>query len=179
MQESTLAKRYAIALADLAQENNILDQVGEELIAFQALLSELPPMRTLMVSPTSEEDKQQTALAAYLEKARPADITGNFLRLLISKRRMSLIDGIVAAFNRERNSRSNRTTVKVRTPMALTQSHTSQLQSSLSEMTGKEVELDVVTEPDLLGGIVVQIGSVMLDYSIRSRLNRMKSYMKG
>ena len=179
MHESTLAKRYAAALADLAAERNILEPVGAELDAFQATLNGLPALRNLMVSPASSDKDQQTALTVYLEKAGADHITGNFLRLLVSKRRMPLIDGIVAAYNRELAVRSNRITVKVRTPKELTHSHTSALTKTLAEMTGKNVQLDVSLEPELLGGLVVQVGSVMLDYSIRNRLNRLKAYMKG
>jgi F-type H+-transporting ATPase subunit delta len=177
--ENTLAKRYATALADLAADENLLDQVGDQLTAFAQTLDDLPPLRNLMVSPISAKNDQQTALTIYLDKAQITPITQNFLRLLISKRRISLISAITAAYNRERDLRNNRITVKIRTPIALTQQHASQLKTNLAEKTGKSVDLDISLEPNLLGGIIVQVGSVMLDYTVRSRLNRLKATMKG
>ncbi|MGN7613802.1 ATP synthase F1 subunit delta [Magnetococcales bacterium HHB-1] len=179
MNENTLAKRYANAFAELAAERNHLEKAGEELNAFLNALKELPPLRTLFVSPTSAQKDQQTALTTILESASFAEVTQKFLRLLIDKRRMVLIESIVSSYNRIVEERSGRLSVLVRTARPLTNSHKDRLTNSLSQKTGKEVVLEIKEDPTLLGGLVVRIGSVMMDFSVRNRLNRLKEIMRG
>ncbi|MBF0188264.1 MAG: ATP synthase F1 subunit delta [Magnetococcales bacterium] len=178
MNENTLAKRYASALADLAAGENLLDDVGQQLSDFKTMLEESSDLRLLFTSPTRAQDVQREALDAILEKTAPATVTGNFLRLLIDKRRMGLIDLIVDSYLADVDTRSGRMTVNVRTPMPLTATHIKQLSASLAEKTGKEIKLDIEEDPSILGGMVVRIGSMMMDYSVRNRLNRLKAIMR-
>ncbi|MBF0622924.1 MAG: ATP synthase F1 subunit delta [Magnetococcales bacterium] len=179
MNENTLAKRYATALAELANERNVVETVGEELNQFQELLNQASAVRALLTTPTTPLTEQQSAIAMVLDKANPTEITGNFLKLLVDKRRMPLIDAMVDAYNRIVEERSGRVSVNVDTAKALTQTHVSQLETSFSEILGKEVKLEIEEKPDLLGGLVIQIGSVMIDSSVRNRLSRLKAYMRG
>lgn len=179
MQDSTLANRYAIALADLASEQELLGQVEEEVQGFTAVLAATPEFRQLLESPTVKTADQHAALGTYLKQSKSSKMVGNFLKLLIDKGRMTLADGISTALSRVVEERSGRLTVQVQTPRALTKDHKKKLQAALSQATEKEVSLDVKEEAGLLGGIVVQIGSQMLDYSVRGRLNRLKVHLKG
>ncbi|MBF0371257.1 MAG: ATP synthase F1 subunit delta [Magnetococcales bacterium] len=179
MHESTLAKRYASALADLAAEEGSLDRVGTELDGFQELLRALPALERLLTSPTATREDQESALAAILEKGAPSALTSKFLRLLVHKGRMVLIESIITSFNRELEVRSGRMTVHVKTPMPLTQTHAKGLQTTLSKMTGKSVQLEIEEAPDLLGGMVIRMGSQMMDFSVRGRLERLQAQMRG
>ena len=178
MHESTLAKRYASALAELAVENNILEAVGNDLNGFLDLFRSTPTLRLLLTSPTAERSDQHAALSLFLEHATPSPVTSNFLKLLIDKRRMVLIESIVAAYNWDMDDRAGRMTVDVRTPFPLADLHAERLRATLSGLTGKHVRLEIETEPGILGGMVVTMGSVMMDHSIRNHLNRLKATMK-
>lgn len=179
MNESTVAKRYAQALGDLAFEQDLLQDVGTELNQFVEVVVATPEIKGLFASPTVSEENQAATLQVYLEKAAPSTLTSNFLQLLIQKRRMMLIEEIVAAYNLDVDARSGRITVEVRVPKEMTLTHTKQLTEVLAEKTGKEVELDVQLDPSLLGGMVVRMGSVMLDYSVRNQLNQLKAQIRG
>ena len=178
MHESTLAKRYASALAELAVEHNLLEDVGNDLNGFLELFRTTPAFRFLLTSPTAERREQHAALAIFLEQATPAPVTRNFLKLLVDKRRMVLIESIVDAYNGDMDDRAGRMTVDIRTLLPLTDSRSEQIRTTLSDLTGKTIRLDVTTDPGILGGMVITMGSVMMDYSVRNHLNRLKTTMK-
>ena len=179
MHESTLAKRYATALAELAVEQNMLEDVGDDLNDFLELFRSTPSFRFLLTSPTAERKDQHAALSVFLEQATPASVTSNFLKLLIDKRRMTLIESIVAAYNWDMDDRAGRMTVDIRTLLPLSDVHSERIRTTLSDVTGKTVQLDITSDPGILGGMVVTMGSVMMDYSVRNHLNRLKSTMRG
>lgn len=179
MHESTIAKRYANALAALAAEQGILEQVGEELVRFKDVLDQTPTMRLLLVSPTASPRNQHAILDAYLEQSTVSGITANCLRLLVDKGRMPLVNDLVAAYQRETERRSGRLRVAVRAAVPLEAEQQARLNAVLDALTSKQVTLEVTAEPSLLGGLVVRIGSTMMDYSVRNRLNHLKVQMKG
>ncbi|MBF0159492.1 MAG: ATP synthase F1 subunit delta [Magnetococcales bacterium] len=179
LHESTIAKRYANALAELAAEQDVLAPVGQGLQSFMDLLQATPDLRALLTNPVTRADQQHAVVETFISQAKPHATVANFLRLLLNKRRMILIDGIVTAFQRNVAERSGRIAVEVRTAQTLSQTQQQQLKDILSQRTGKDVSLDIREETGLLGGIVVRIGSVMMDYSLRNRLLRLKAYMMG
>ena len=179
MHESTLAKRYASALAELAVEQNLLEDVGDDLNGFLELFRTMPAFRFLLTSPTAERKDQHAALSVFLEMAEIASVTSKFLKLLVDKRRMVLIESIVTAYNWDMDDRAGRMTIDIRTLFPLTDIHSERIRATLSDVTGKTVQLNVTTDPGILGGMVVTMGSVMMDYSVRNHLNRLKSTMRG
>lgn len=179
MQESTLARRYAAALVALASEQGVLEETGREVDDFAQLVATTPTLRALLESPASDRAQQKITLESVLAKTAFSTLACNFLRLLAQKRRMHLMAEIAQAYGVELDQRAGKLTAKVRAAIALTQEHVSRLEMSLSQVTGKTVSLEMVVEPELLGGMVVQIGSTMMDFSVRNRLNRLKSFMKG
>ncbi|MBF0135921.1 MAG: ATP synthase F1 subunit delta [Magnetococcus sp. DMHC-1] len=179
MRVNMLARRYAAALADLASEQNMLDTVGSDLANFLEVYKTTPGLAALLTSPTAALKNQQDVINSYLQQAVPSPLTGNFLGLLVKKRRMSYFEEIAAAYHHDVERRSGRIIVNVQTPMPLTKAHIKRLETVMSEVTGSEASVEVEEKPELLGGLVVRIGSVMWDYSIRSRLHRLKAHMTG
>ncbi|MEO5331629.1 MAG: ATP synthase F1 subunit delta [Magnetococcus sp. YQC-5] len=179
MLNPALAKRYATALADLATEQNLLGIVGDDLNRFTAVVNTTPNMRFLLTSPTAPTQEKHAALETFITHAAPARITANLLKLLVDKRRMDLVDAIISAYHKVTEARSGRITIAIQTPKPLEANHADELKSALSKLTGKEVNLESSLNPDLLGGIVVRIGSLMMDYSVRNHLNRLKAQMRG
>lgn len=179
MHDSTLAKRYALALAELADEGNNLDKVGADLANFLEVVNVTPGLKSMLSSPTVPRAEQQSVVTAFIKSSGCEGVTGKFLRVLVEKRRMAVLKSIVAAYDKNVEERSGRITVHVASAKPLIQKHEERLVSSLSEMTGKKVQLDVSTDSALLGGVVLRVGSVMMDYSVRGQLNRLKSQMRG
>ena len=179
MHSSTLAKRYASALADLAQGRGLLQKIGENLRGFLEVLVATPEWRALVVNPTVSREKQSKIVDVFLAKVNTDPLTVNFLRLLVHKRRMVLIDDVVAAYTRIEEEHSGVVTVRVSAPKPLIKAHEERLIKILSTSTGKEVRLDFEQDPELLGGMIVRIGSVMMDYSVRGQLNRLKAQLRG
>ncbi|MEO5378021.1 MAG: ATP synthase F1 subunit delta [Magnetococcus sp. DMHC-6] len=182
MHESTLAKRYAAALADLAAQETKLEVVGQDLSHFLQLFQSTPSLRLLLTSPTSSQKEQMEAVALFVEKAGPPvvqELTGKFLKLLVAKRRISLIESIQSAYNREIETRSGQMTVHVQTAKPFLQAQKDKLVETLSALTGRTIHLAIQEEPALLGGMVIWMGSQMMDYSVKSRLNRLHAFLKG
>ncbi len=179
MQDSTLAKRYAAALAELAGESGNLEKVGGDLDGFLELIKITPGLNTLLTSPTVDRENQHKVVEAFIKNGGVEAVTGNFLKLLVDKRRMGAIEGIVAAYNSNVEESSGRITVQLTSAQPLSDKHQEQFKASLSKMTGKDVQLEVDTDSSLLGGVVLRVGSVMMDYSLRGHLNRLKSQMRG
>ncbi|MBF0380397.1 MAG: ATP synthase F1 subunit delta [Magnetococcales bacterium] len=178
MQDGTLAKRYASALAELADEGGTLEKVGADLDRFIELINVTPGLDSLLTSPTSSQSAQHKVVDAFMDGGAE-QVTGNFLRVLVEKRRLGSINNIVTSYKRSVEERSGRITVHVTSATPLNKKHEESLISSLSSMTGKKVQLDVSTDFALLGGVVLRVGSVMMDYSLRGQLNRLKSQMRG
>ncbi len=179
MHESTIAKRYTIALADLAAGQHLLEDVGQALTSLRDLLDSAPEIRAFLVSPVVGVEQQMRVVESFIEEAKPGQLLANFLRLLVKKRRMALIDEIIAAFLRNMEERKGRVTVQVRSAVPLAAEQAGRLESVLSRRIQKEVHLDVSVDPALLGGVVIRVGSLMMDYSLRSRFSRLKAYMMG
>ncbi|MBF0340384.1 MAG: ATP synthase F1 subunit delta [Magnetococcales bacterium] len=179
MLNSALAKRYATALADLATEENLLGPVGDDLARFSELMRTTPELRALLTSPTARASEQHATLDLFIAQANPARILGNFLKLLVDKRRMEYLDAIIVAYQKEMEVRGGRIAVELQSATPLDKRHTKELQNTLSRLTGKEVRLESRVDPELLGGIVVRIGSLMMDYSVRNHLNRLKAQLRG
>ncbi|MBF0147209.1 MAG: ATP synthase F1 subunit delta [Magnetococcales bacterium] len=179
MHSSTLAKRYASALADLAQDRSLLQKIGEDLRGFLSVLAATPEWRALVNNPTISREKQSKVVDVFLAKVETDPLTISFLKLLIQKRRMILIDDVVTAYTRIEEEHSGVITVRVSAPKPLIKAHEERLIKTLSTSTGKEVHLDFELDPELLGGMIVRIGSVMMDYSVRGQLNRLKAQLRG
>jgi F-type H+-transporting ATPase subunit delta len=177
--DSTLAKRYASALAELADEGGNLEKVGGDLDSFLELIKVTPGLNSLLTSPTVSRADQHKVVDLFLDQGGADEVTGKFLRVLVDKRRLGLVEGIVSSYNRGVEERSGRVTVYLTSAKPMIKRHEERLIASLSSMTGKEVQLDVSTDSALLGGVVLRVGSVMMDYSVRGQLNRLQSQMRG
>lgn len=179
MHSSTLAKRYASALADLAKDRGLLNKVGDELREFMEVIGTTPELGPLLANPTISRERQSKVVDLFLTQSKSDPLTANFLKLLIHKRRMVLVSDIVAAYSRIEEDQSGVVTVRVTAPKPLTKTYEERLAKILSTKTGKDVRIDFGLDPELLGGMVVRIGSVMMDYSVRGQLNRLKAQLRG
>jgi F-type H+-transporting ATPase subunit delta len=175
---SGMAGRYATALFDLALEANAIEPVKADLERFDALLAESADLTRLVRSPVFSAQEQLQALSAVLERAGIGGLAANFLKLAASNRRLFAVRDMIKAF-RELVARHNgEATAEVTVAEPLKDQHVDALRDALKAVTGKEIDLDVKVDPGILGGLVVKVGSRMVDSSLRTKLNAIKHAMK-
>ena len=176
---ASLAGRYACALFDLARDQRKIESVGKSLDALTQALLDSKDFAELAASPlVSRED----AIKAFAALARGLDldpITTNFLGVLAKNGRKSQIRNVANAYRRLAADHRGETTAEVVTARPLNDDQIDALKLQLRSRAGRDVTIDMSVDPKILGGIVIKLGSQMIDASIRTKLNRLASAMKG
>ncbi|MCA1365423.1 MULTISPECIES: F0F1 ATP synthase subunit delta [Bradyrhizobium] len=175
---SGVSGRYATALFELARDQNVVDEVKADLDKFDALLNESADLKRLVRSPVFAADAQSKALSAVLDKAGIAGITANFLKVLTANRRLFAVADVSRAYRALVARFKGETTADVTVAEALSDKNLDALKVALKSVTGKDVALNVKVDPSIIGGLVVKLGSRMVDGSLRTKLNSIKHAMK-
>lgn len=173
------ARRYATALIETALEAKALDSVEKDMNELAAMIASSADLQNVLHSPLFKRAEQNDALVALAEKAKFHDLTKNFLSLLAENRRLPILDGVIGAVKMEVATRRGEVSASVQSATALSDAETKALQKSLSEAMGQNVTLDVSVNKDLIGGMVVTVGSRMIDDSVKRKLERLKQAMKS
>lgn len=173
-----MAGRYATALFDLALEAGAVERVEAELGQIEAMLQESAELRRLVRSPVFSAEDQARALAAVLEKAQITGLTANFIGLITRNRRLFALTDMIAAFRSLAAQHRGEITAEVTSATALSDAQTSALNTVLSAALGQNVKMRIDVDPALLGGLVVKVGSRMVDSSLRTKLNSLKVAMR-
>jgi F-type H+-transporting ATPase subunit delta len=176
---ATVAGRYAAALFDLANEENKLAEVEGDLGKVQALLDESNDLRQLVASPLYSTDEQTRAIAEVAGKAGVGALTVNFLKLIAGKRRLPALADMIRNFRKLAAKSRGEVTAEVISAVALADAHVAELKEALKASVGKDVQLATRVDPSLLGGLVVKIGSRMIDSSLKTKLANMRFSLKG
>jgi F-type H+-transporting ATPase subunit delta len=175
-----VAGRYASALFELADEARSLDQVAQHLQTFRNLVSESPDLARLIASPVIGRDQQGKALLAVLDAVGISGLTRSFIGTVAANGRARDLPAMASAFLAELARRRGETTATVTSAVPLTPAQLQQLSDTLrGVLGGAKVSIDARVEPDILGGLVVKVGSRLFDSSIRSKLQRLQLAMKG
>jgi len=174
-----LAGRYATALFDLAVEEKALDAVAADLAALEAALEESPDLVRLVRSPVLSRAEQRRAMAAVLEAAGAAPLTAKFIGVLAEHRRLFVLGAIIAAFDARLATHRGEVRAEVAAPSALTKTQRTRIRAALKKAVGGKVAVEETVDESLLGGLVVRVGSRMVDASLRTKLQRLHLAMKG
>jgi F-type H+-transporting ATPase subunit delta len=176
---SGMAGRYGSALFDLALENKAVDKVKKDLESFDALVGGNANMLRLVRSPVFGADEQLRALSAILAKAGIKGMAANFLRVVTTNRRLFAVRDMIRAYHALVARHKGEVTAQVTVANKLTEKNLDALKSALKSVTGsKAIDLDVRVEPAIIGGLIVKLGSRMIDSSLRTKLNAIKFAMK-
>ncbi len=175
---SGVAGRYATALFDLARESNTIDALKADLDRFDALIAGSADLLRLVRSPVFSADEQLQALTAVLERAAIAGLAERFLKLVAANRRLFAVRDMVKAFGALVADHKGEATAEVTVAEQLKDEHVAALRAALKAVTGKDVDLAVKVDPAILGGLVVKVGSRMVDTSLRTKLNAIRHAMK-
>jgi F-type H+-transporting ATPase subunit delta len=175
---SGVSGRYATALFELARDEKSVDAVKADLDKFNAMLDESADLKRLVRSPVFGADVQQKALAAVLDKAGITGIAANVLKVLTANRRLFAVADVIRAFNTLVAKFRGEVMADVTVADALSDKNLDALKDALKAVAGKDVTLNVKVDPAIIGGVVVKLGSRMIDSSLRTKLNSIKHAMK-
>ena len=176
---SGMAGRYATALFELALENKAVDAVKKDLDQFNALIADSADLNRLVRSPVFDADEQLKALSAVLAKAGIGGLAANFLRVITTNRRLFAVRDMIRGYRALVARHKGEVTAHVTVAEKLNETHLDALKSALKSVTsGKDIDLDVKIDPAIIGGLIVKVGSRMVDSSLRTKLNSIKLAMK-
>lgn len=175
---SGVSGRYATALFELARDQKSVDAVKADLDKFDAMLADSPDLLRLVRSPVFTADAQLKALNAVLAKAGIGGIAANFLKVLITNRRLFAVADVIRAFRALVARFKGEATAEVTVAEPLSDKNLDALKAALKSVSGKDVDLNVKIDPSIIGGLVVKLGSRMVDSSLRTKLNSIKHAMK-
>lgn len=175
---SGVAGRYAAALFELAEGKKAIPSVESQLTTIESLLAESEDLRRLVESPAFTKDDQAKAIAAVLDKAGIKGLTAQFVGVVAENRRLFAIPGMIKAFRKLAADKRGEITAEVTSAVALTAAQRKDLQAALKDKLGSKITLNESVDPSILGGLVVKVGSRMIDTSLKTKLNALKYAMK-
>jgi len=177
--QASLSGRYATALFELAREGKAIDKVESSLATVSQALAESEDFRTLTSSPLISRVAARKAIAATADSLKLDATTKNFLGVLAENRRLSQLPATIRAFRQLAATHRGETNAEVISAHPLAPAQVDALKQQLRARVGREVNVELAVDPSLLGGLVVKIGSQMIDSSIKTRLNSLAHAMKG
>lgn len=176
---SSMPGRYAGALFELAGDQGKIADVEGDLANFQTLLNDSEELRRLVASPVFTSEDQGKALAAICDKAGISALTKNFLQVVAKNRRLFAVPQMIKDFKLLASHARGEVTAQVISAQALTEEQISQLKDALKASVGKTVMLETVVDPTILGGLIVKVGSQMVDSSLRTKLTAIRTGLKS
>ncbi|MGE0562890.1 MAG: F0F1 ATP synthase subunit delta [Pseudolabrys sp.] len=176
---SGMAGRYAAALFELALEEKAVDQVRKDLDSFDELVAGSADLERLVRSPVFGADEQGKALAAVLDKAKLKGLAANFLLVIARNRRLFAVRDMIRAYRALVARHRGEVTAEVTVAEKLSDANLDALKSAIKNVTGgKDIDFNVNVDPAIIGGLIVKVGSRMVDTSLRTKLNSIKIAMK-
>jgi F-type H+-transporting ATPase subunit delta len=176
---SGIAGRYATALFELARDSAAIDGTAADLAQLQAMIDESADLRRLLRSPIFSREQQTRAIEAILERAGAGVLIRRFVGVVAKNRRLFVLEAMIGAFRALLAQYRGEITAQVTTAAPLSQRQREMLEDALKSVLGAKVAIDARIDPALLGGMVVRVGSRMVDSSLKSKLDRLQLAMKG
>jgi F-type H+-transporting ATPase subunit delta len=174
-----VAERYATALFELASEERAVETVSRDFAELKTLLAESPELARLVKAPVFSADEQKVGMDAVLRRMEAAPLTVKFVLTLAAKRRLFALNEIIGAYERRIAEQKGEISAEVSAARALSDAETAELKRVLKEQLGRDARLSTRVDPSLLGGLVVKVGSRMIDSSLRTKLEGLRAAMRG
>ena len=176
---SSLSGRYATALFELALERNAIDAIADDLGQLEAMIGESEDLRRVIRSPLFSRNAQSKAMAALSEKAGLSNIVCNTLGVIAQNRRLFALEDVIKVYRTLVSEHRGEIEARVTSASLLNVGQRDALEAALKKTIGLTVTVTTEVDPDLLGGMVVRVGSRMIDSSLRTKLQRLQLAMKG
>jgi len=174
-----LAGRYALALYELADGQKVLDDVAGDLTALRQLMAESPEFVRLIRSPVLSRDEQTKGAQAILSSFGAHDLTKKFVGVLAQNRRLFALGDMITAYLAELARRRGEVVAEVTSAAPLDQEQVDAVTEALRKVVGQKVSVSLSVDAELIGGLIVRVGSRMIDSSLRTKLQRLQLAMKG
>ncbi|MBP9951517.1 MAG: F0F1 ATP synthase subunit delta [Cypionkella sp.] len=174
----SIASRYAQALFEIAKDDNDLKALEADADALGAALAASPDLAAMIASPVIGRDEQAAAMAAVAKKMGVSAMTANTMALMASKRRLFVLPQLVANLKARIAEEKGEMTAEVASAASLSAAQAKKLAATLKASVGKEIILNTTVDESLIGGLVVKLGSVMIDTSVKSKLAALQNAMK-
>jgi F-type H+-transporting ATPase subunit delta len=174
-----LSGRYASALFELADSDSQLDVVAADLRQLDGMIGENADLARMIRSPVFTRAEQGGAIGAVMEKASMGDLTRRFVGVVADNRRLFVLPAIIKSFLSILATHRGEVTAEVLSAQALNDSQVSAVEAALKKAVGSNVTIDAKVDPGVLGGLVVRMGSRMVDSSLRTKLQRLRLAMRG
>ncbi len=175
---SGIAARYATAVFDLAKDDAALDALESDIDALEGAMAESQDLRDLIHSPIYSRPDQAAAMGALATKMGLSGIVGNTLKLMASKRRLFVLPQLLRALRERIAEEKGEVTADVTSAKALSKAQTDKLAKTLKDRVGADVKINATVDESLIGGLVIKVGSTMIDTSIASKLGQLQNSMK-
>jgi len=176
--ESAILFRYASALLDLAEEKKSLDAVSGDLEKIAQVARDSEDFQRFLASPLIPKSQQKKIMGGIAEQAALLPLTRNFINVLIRNGRIGVLSSVIAKFFELKTERSGEIAVRIETAKPLSEEQKNGFQSKISTALGKNVKLETSVDPSIIGGMVVTIGSVMIDDSVRRKLESLGASLR-
>jgi len=171
---SDIANRYSVALFEIAKEEKNYEIYLEDLKRFSSVVQDNANLREVLFNPVFERDEKKAVVGEILKMIGLADISANFLKLLVDKGRISLLDEIMSAYQQLMDEVLHMARVSVKTAYPLSDELAAQIKKTMEGLTKKQVEMVIEQDPSLIGGIVVKVGDTLYDGSVKAQLNKIR-----
>lgn len=175
----TVARRYAKGLFQFAKDEDCLSQVVGDFLVLEKMMEGSPDLVSVLKNPLIEQEKLSEILKALSEKSKFSKATSQFLEILTRQKRLNVLRRIIIELKKLGEYEDNVTSGEVVTAHALSLEHVEKLEKTLSEKLNSTVELEQKVEPDVLGGMIIKVGSYLIDSSLKNKLNRMQLMLRG
>lgn len=174
-----LSGRYATALFEMAEADQLLDVVAGDLTALESMIGDSDDLRRLLRSPVISRDDQAKAIHAVAAKAELNDLTRKFLGVVAANRRLFTLTAMIKAYKSLLSAKRGETVAEVTSAKELNDAQVQAITDALRQATGSAVAVSTSVDPDILGGLVVKVGSRMVDSSLSTKLNQLRTSMIG
>lgn len=179
MNNTVLAKRYAKALFQVGKEENALDDFGKTLSEMAELYAQIPEVVDGLTNPVYPQDVREKVMARLVETMQASTFMGNFLNLLVQKRRADVLPDIAMVFKSLVDAERNMCRGTVISASEIPGDLNDKIKATLEKITGKQVVVTNEVDPSIIGGIIAKVGDLVLDGSIKTQLKGLEESIKG
>ncbi len=179
MSNETIARRYAVALADVALKQNAAIQIQSELAAWEEMLTSNHELSEVFRNPTVPYEQKRNLLQVLIARTKVQAMTANFLNVLLQNNRLVDLPQVNRRYAEELDKRSNIVSAKITTARDIPDDMRNSLYNQIVNMVGRDVRLEFAVDENLIGGVVTRIGSTIFDGSVRNQLDEIKDKLKG
>ena len=176
---SEIAERYATALFELALEREELDSIKSDLDSLASLLNKSEDLNRLTRSPVISRKEQGKAIDSIAENLKISLLVRNFLGVMANKRRLFALEAVIRNFHHKVAEHKGEVAAQVTSAQPLKPEHEAAVRVALKDFVGRDVALETIVDPAIIGGLKIMVGSRMIDNSIRTKLDNIELAMKG